>query len=114
MILAQTNAKLVKVERGGTSEDYDVPDGADASVWEGSADAYFGRRRATMTEGSVLNRTQVSYVIVPGDLDINFATGDVVTLDQGGNVWTETVREFNDRTAMNLAPQPIRLDLKPQ
>ncbi len=113
MILAQTNAKIVKVARGGTSEDYDVEDGADGTVWEGSADAYFGRRRATMTEGSVLNRTQLSYVIVPGDL-VAFQSGDVVTLDQHGVVWTETVREFNDRDEMNLAPQPIRLDLKPR
>lgn len=113
MILPQTNARLVAVARGGSSEDYDAPEGADGAVWNGDADAYFGRRRATLTEGNALNQTQVSYVIVPGDLGFDFKTGDTLTLKREDVQWNVEVREFNDREIDGLEPQPIRLDLKP-
>lgn len=112
MILPQRNAQLLSVARGGTSEDFDAPAGADASVWAGRRDVYFGRRRATLTEGNALNQTQISYVIVPGDLGVQFKTGDTLTLKQGADIWTEEVREFNDREIAELPPQPIRLDLR--
>lgn len=112
MILPQRNAALTSVARGGTSEDYDASEGADGSVWSGHADAYFGRRRATLTEGNALNRTQVEYVIVPGDLGIDFQTGDTLTLERGNQSWTVVVREFNDREITDQIAQPIRLDLE--
>jgi hypothetical protein len=112
MILPQRNARLIAVARGGTSEDYDAAEGGDAAVWTGNADAYFGRRRATLTEGNALNRTQVSYVVVPGDLGVEFRTDDTLTLERDDETWTVEVREFNDRNIAGLPAQPIRLDLR--
>lgn len=113
MILAQKNAKLISVGRGGASEDYDTPSGGGSSaVWTGSVDAYFGRRRASAAEGSVLNQTSVAFVVVPGDLEVDFATGDVVTLKQEGVTFTRKVREFADRELSFALSQPIRLDLE--
>lgn len=113
MILPQRNSRLTNVKRGGGSEDFDTPAGTGAAtVWSGSVDAYFGRRRATAAEGSVLNQTSVAFVIVPGDLEIDFATGDVLTIEQNGAPFTRTIREFRDRELDFAISQPIRLDLE--
>lgn len=111
MILPQTNARLTAIKRGGTSEDYDAAGGNDTSVWTGDVDAYYGKRRATFSEASVLNKATIQYVIVPGDLGIDFAIGDTLTLGRGSSTWTVEVREFNDRELPLAGAQPIRLDL---
>lgn len=111
MILPQRNAKIVAVTRGGRSEDYDVEEGAGPAVWEGEADAYFGRRKASVTEGQTLNIAFVSYVIVPGDL-VPFQAGDVLTLKKRGATIVVKVREVPDRDMEFEEPQPIRLDLE--
>lgn len=125
MILAQRNALLRRVSRSGASEDYgtagedyDVPASSDttptggADVFIGSADAFYGSRRATMTEGSMLNRVRIDYVVVPGDLGFDFATGDVVTIEQNGASFQRKVREFADRELAFTHSMPIRLDLE--
>lgn len=107
-MIPQANATLTEVERGGTSEDYDAPSGADSNVWQGISRCYVGVRSATVTEGNVLNRTKVTYALIDGALGIAFETGDSLTID--GIV--HKVREVRDRQIDVLAAQPIRLDLE--
>lgn len=125
MILPQTNARLIRVSRGGTSEDYDrasedydVPASSDSTptggddAFTGSADAYFGSRRATLVEGNARNVERIEYVIVPGDLGLDFAVGDVLTIEQHGEQFQRRVHSFADRELPNTIAQPIRLDLE--
>lgn len=114
MSLPQRNATLTKVARGGTSEDYDAPEGADPTAWEGSSDCYVGERRATLTEGRVLNRERVVYALVPGTLDVR--VGDTITYrrDDAGEPESRDVRAVKAPALTGLAPWPKRLDLDPR
>lgn len=114
-MIPQKNATVTAVTRGGVSEDYDAPSGAGASILlSGSFDAYVSSRHATMQEAATLDRTTISYGIVPGDTGIDWQTGDVLTvaLNRNGGVIERTVREVRDRQIDNLPPQPIRLDFE--
>lgn len=106
-MIPQTNATLTSIERGGTSEDYDTPTGADSNVWQGISRCYVGVRSATLTEGNVLNRTKITYALIDGELG-PFSPGDTLTID--GKV--HTVRDIRDRQVDVLPPQPIRLDFE--
>lgn len=74
LTLPQRNATLTRIASGGTSEDYDQPAGADTTVWQGEADAWFHDRVglnlgtggvAGSGEADLIRRT---YIVVPGEL----------------------------------------------
>lgn len=110
MSLPQSNATLTKVARGGTSEDYDAPAGADAAAWEGVTACYIGERRATMTEGQVLNRERIEYAIVPGTIEVR--TGDTITFTRdGGTPESRDVRAVKAPALRGIGAWPKRLDL---
>lgn len=108
-MIAQANATLTKIERGGTSEDYDSPKGGGSNEWLGISRCYVGVRSATLTEGNVLNRTKVTYVLVDAAIvGTDIEPGDTLTIDGE----THTVREVRNRQVDTLPLQPIRLDLE--
>ena len=112
MILPQKNAKLVDVVRGGTSEDYAQSAGGGADVLARGVDAYVTERRATFAEAQALNRSTISYAIVPGDTGIVFALGDTLRFEQNGGTFERTVREVRNRQVDGLSPQPVRIDFE--
>jgi hypothetical protein len=110
-MLPQTNAVLRRVERSGTSEDYDVAAGVDTAVWTGAVDAYLAHRRATLGESQAYNTPTVSYLVVDGRVPVTFEAGDSVVLEQGGVELTRRVRDIRQRRVDVLPDLPIRLDL---
>lgn len=108
-MLPQRNATLTEVRRDGSTEDYDSPAGSGANLLDKRCDAYLSDRATIASTGGDLNRTILSYVLVPGDTGIEFEPDDVLIFADGR---TRVVAEVRDRQMVGLPPQPIRLELQ--
>lgn len=111
MSLPQSNATLTRVAGGGTSEDFDVPAGADADKWAGKMGVYVQERTERLTHDRASDVIVERVVVVPASLPVEFAQGDTLTLDRDGEVVTEDVRAVARRELPGV-PGTVRLVLE--
>jgi hypothetical protein len=103
-VLPQTNARLTKVAGGGTSEDYDVPEGADDAKWEGDADAYYQEKRERVSAGGDTDLVLRRALIVETDLGIDFEEGDTVAFTLSVGDRTGKVQVIERRELAGMGP----------
>jgi hypothetical protein len=126
-MLPQSNARVVKVERGGGtaesgySADYDRPatdpeadpGGGGDDLWSGSVAAYYSERRARVPAGDT-SRVELtrSLVVDARHPEIDFARDDTVTFEFQGAERTGVVQEIEERKLPGLSGT-TRLTLEP-
>lgn len=83
-LLPQSNARLLTITRGGTTEDYDSPAGSPITVWRGNWDAYVQQKiRSNFNDQGRLDRVLEVTLIIPADLPVQVEPGDIVTYVAG-------------------------------
>jgi hypothetical protein len=105
-----TNARLLKVERGGHSADVDTGPGAAVEKWEGESPAYVDETRRTVERDGGYNR--VRYDTLLCDVVTNFAQGDLVTFEHLGNLHEAREVLDVDSTAAGAAAVDVLLILE--
>lgn len=89
------NVTLTKIAGGGSSEDYDAPEGADPERWSGSEPAYLNEEVLTDLAGGELNQVSRSQLTYPRSLPVAHRD-DVLTYTQDGNSVTRRVQGVED------------------
>jgi hypothetical protein len=84
MLLPFHNARLLKVERPGTEENHSQAAEAGDTKWEGSVPAHVVEEPTEVQDAAGLQQLVKTHVTVPGNLPVDFALEDVVTLQPGG------------------------------
>jgi len=108
-MIPQSNASLVGVQRGGTSEDYAADAGDGPFVFDTAIDAYVYERRESRQIGGIWDRVAVRFVLV--EPVVQFTTGDVLTIEHAGATKKVKVAAVRDSQISTLPPQPVRLEL---
>lgn len=95
MFLASHNARLSEVLSPGSSEDYDIAQGAGTSKWSGDAEALYVEQVLAQASGERLDQAKQTHLQVPSNLGVTVLVGDYVTytpLDSTAAI-TRKVRE---------------------
>lgn len=100
---------MTAVTRNGASEDYGTPSGVGPNVLPHAVDAYVYTRDESRRVGEAFNRVAVSYVLV--EPVVEFAIGDVLTIERSGTTETRAVVNVRNSQVDGLPPQPVRLEL---
>lgn len=96
MSLPASNARLLKIQGGGFSEDYDQAAGADADRWSGSAGVYLVDRVLVATAPEGRDELRQTYLVVATDPGTRALVGDSLVLEQDGVEQTREVRQVED------------------
>lgn len=111
MTLPQTNCDLTAVRGAGGTEDFDRTAGAGPVKWTGRARAYLRQREERVTQGNTSSVVITRALIVPGELAVDWAEGDQLTLVTSGSEDAATVRGV-ERFRHPTAPSETRLVLE--
>lgn len=118
MAIPQSNATLTAVDKGGVTakddawKDSEAP--PEASVWSGTAPAYYMEKRERVAGGGVENLLVRRSIIVGNDNPaIDFEDGQTLTFTWDGDTRTGTVQKVEKRKytpAASLACTRVTLD----
>lgn len=91
-MLPKTNARLLIITGGGTSEDFGSTEGADTEKWRGNQGAYITERVLVEVGGGGLDEAKQTVLII--DSGHTVAQGDTVTYTYDGAEHTRRVRDI--------------------
>lgn len=93
MSLAATNATLLRVEGGGTSEDYDTPAGGDAVRWESDVGAYVVDELVRSTAPGRVDEIRKTSLVVPARVGRMVRRGDTIVFRYQGTDHQRAARD---------------------
>ncbi len=94
--LPLVNATLERIAGGGTSEDYDAPEGADSERWAGKMGVYLREEILTNVNGERRDEVKATRLTVPLALGDLTERGDSITYHYAGESVTRTVRNLEE------------------
>ena len=108
-MIPQVNATVTKVTGGAASEDWDTPAGVGATVWTGSADAYYSEKRERVT-GQQADLVLRRSLIVDTDFRV-WSEGEIVTFETEQGAQTGKVKVIEARALSGNPLSTTRLTL---
>lgn len=115
--MLQRNATLTRVQSAGAGEAYDGPEAAGPDKWVGESDAYLRETRDRQELRAGGARVIDRVLLVPGDLVVDWRSGDVVTFTKDGVDVSAPVKAVQKPTIddpdVDVDVQTARLTLEP-
>lgn len=102
MGLPHSNARLTKITRPGTADDWDEAAGAGPTLWEGDSDAYVRDTRRFETTGERSDLIPVRLITLPAE--VACSVGDTLYLTWNGQDLVLPVRAVTTHAAPSGVP----------